>query len=95
MCMVLGGRAAENVIFGRVSTNAEDDLKKVTKLAYDQVRVYGMSDTIGPISFGRSEDQEQAQFMNKPYSKQFQHTIDQVYCNTNLLLYFQTAQKLV
>ncbi|PIO71292.1 ATPase, AAA family [Teladorsagia circumcincta] len=51
MCMMLGGRAAENIKFGRITTGAEDDLKKVTKSAYAQVKVYGMNDVVGTLSF--------------------------------------------
>lgn len=51
MCMMLGGRAAENVIFGRVTTGAQNDLEKVTQQAYAQVKKYGMSKVVGPISF--------------------------------------------
>ena len=46
MCMLLAGRAAEQVMFDRVSTNAEDDMKQVTKMAYRQVCEFGMSDTV-------------------------------------------------
>lgn len=51
MCMMLGGRAAEHVTFDKISTGAENDLKKVTKNAYMQVQQFGMSPTIGLISF--------------------------------------------
>ncbi|VDO30139.1 unnamed protein product, partial [Heligmosomoides polygyrus] len=64
MCMMLGGRAAENVKFGRVTTGAEDDLKKVTKQAYAQVKVYGMSDVVGTLSFPTGDE-----FIIKPFSK--------------------------
>lgn len=76
--MALGGRAAENVTFGRISTSAQDDLKKVTRIAYDQVKVYGMNDAVGPLSFRPSPGDEQAaEFMKKPYSKKLQGLIDQ------------------
>ncbi len=64
MCMALGGRAAEDIIFGRVTTGASDDLNRVTQMAYGMVRVYGMSENIGNVSFPPSEE---AQF-DKPYS---------------------------
>ena len=64
MCMALGGRAAEDIIFGRVTTGASDDLNRVTQMAYGMVRVYGMSEKIGNVSFPPSEE---AQF-DKPYS---------------------------
>eukprot|EP01050_Picozoa_sp_SAG11_P017975 SAG11_NODE_2653_length_3124_cov_2.301818_3_plen_65_part_00 len=49
MCMTLGGRAAEALVFGRITTGAADDLDKVTKLAYAQVKTYGMNETIGAV----------------------------------------------
>jgi len=53
MCMALGGRVAEELIFGSITTGAHDDLDKVTKMAYSQVSLYGMSEKIGPLSFPR------------------------------------------
>uniref|UniRef100_A0A914YZT0 AAA+ ATPase domain-containing protein n=1 Tax=Panagrolaimus superbus TaxID=310955 RepID=A0A914YZT0_9BILA len=50
MCMTLGGRAAENVYFNRITTGAQNDLEKVTKQAYAQVKNYGMSTVVGPIT---------------------------------------------
>jgi AFG3 family protein len=51
MVMTLGGRAAEALVFGKITTGASDDLDKVTKLAYAQVKSFGMSDAIGAISY--------------------------------------------
>lgn len=51
MCMMLGGRVAESLIFNKISTGAEDDLKKVTDIAYHQVQQFGMSPTVGLLSF--------------------------------------------
>uniref|UniRef100_A0A0K0D8K7 Peptidase_M41 domain-containing protein n=1 Tax=Angiostrongylus cantonensis TaxID=6313 RepID=A0A0K0D8K7_ANGCA len=73
MCMMLGGRAAENIKFGRITTGAEDDLKKVTKSAYAQVKLYGMSNVVGTLSFPTDDD-----FKIKPYSRKLGHIIDQV-----------------
>ncbi|KAK6049135.1 ATP-dependent metallopeptidase HflB [Cooperia oncophora] len=72
MCMMLGGRAAENIKFGRITTGAEDDLKKVTKSAYAQVKVYGMNNVVGTLSFPDDDD-----FQIKPFSKKFGHVMDQ------------------
>jgi len=55
--MCFGGRAAEELIFGHVTTGAHDDIKKATELAKSMVCEYGMSDKIGPVSLGRKEDQ--------------------------------------
>ncbi|KJH43971.1 ATP-dependent metallopeptidase HflB [Dictyocaulus viviparus] len=72
MCMMLGGRAAENIKFGRITTGAEDDLKKVTKSAYAQVKLYGMSALVGTLSFPMDDD-----FKIKPFSKKFGYIMDQ------------------
>lgn len=79
MCMLLGGRAAENLIFGRVTTSAEDDLKKVTKSAYAQVQMYGMSEIVGPLSFPILDDNKrnELELYKKPFSMKLQHIIDQ------------------
>jgi cell division protease FtsH len=53
MCVLLGGRAAEEVVFTEVSTGAQDDLVKATDIARSMVRVYGMSPELGPLSFER------------------------------------------
>ena len=75
MCATLGGRAAEEIIFGKVSTGALSDLEKVTKQAYAMVTVYGLSDKIGNISFYDSSGQAEYSF-NKPYSEKTAELID-------------------
>ncbi|CAP34684.2 Protein CBG16820 [Caenorhabditis briggsae] len=72
MCMMLGGRCAENLKFGRITSGAQDDLQKVTKSAYAQVKLYGMSENVGPLSFPNTEG-----FQIKPYSKKFAAVFDQ------------------
>ncbi|CAI2349868.1 unnamed protein product [Caenorhabditis sp. 36 PRJEB53466] len=72
MCMMLGGRVAENLKFGRITSGAQDDLQKVTNSAYAQVKIYGMSSTVGPMSFPNSDG-----FQIKPYSKKFGALFDQ------------------
>ena len=51
MCMTLGGRAAEQIFFQRITTGAQDDLQKVTKSAYAQITQYGMNENVGNVSF--------------------------------------------
>jgi len=51
MCMTLGGRVAESIKFGKISTGARDDLEKITKLAYSQVALYGMNNKLGNVSY--------------------------------------------
>jgi cell division protease FtsH len=75
MCAILGGRAAEELFFGRISTGALNDLEKVTKQAYAMVSYYGMSDRIGNRSFYDSTGQNEYSF-GKPYSEQTAMQID-------------------
>ncbi|GMH12263.1 hypothetical protein Nepgr_014104 [Nepenthes gracilis] len=72
-CMTLGGRAAEQVLLGKISTGAQNDLEKVTKMTYAQVAVYGFSDKVGLLSFPPREDGFE---MTKPYSSKTGAVID-------------------
>ncbi|MBA0866098.1 hypothetical protein Goshw_017918 [Gossypium schwendimanii] len=72
-CMTLGGRAAEQVLLGKISTGAQNDLEKVTKMTYAQVAVYGFSDKVGLLSFPQREDGFE---MSKPYSNKTGAIID-------------------
>ncbi|TAJ10141.1 ATP-dependent metallopeptidase FtsH/Yme1/Tma family protein [Marinilabiliaceae bacterium JC017] len=76
MCSALGGRAAEELVFGRISTGALNDLEKVTKQAYAMVSFYGMSKKVGNISFFDSSGQSEYSF-NKPYSEKTAELIDE------------------
>lgn len=76
MAAALGGRAAEEVIFGKVSTGALSDLEKITKQAYAMVSIYGLNDKVGNISFYDSSGQSEYSFQ-KPYSEKTAETIDQ------------------
>ena len=73
MCAALGGRAAEKIIFDKISTGALSDLEKVTKQAYSMVSVYGLSDKVGNISFYDSSGRES---FSKPYSESTAKLID-------------------
>ena len=64
MCMTFGGRAAEKLVFDKISTGAQSDLDQVTKMAYSMVSVFGMSDKVGQVSFYGMQDQS----FQKPYS---------------------------
>lgn len=75
MCMALGGRAAEEIIFGKISTGALSDLERITKMAYSIVTVYGMNEKIGNISFYDSKQSDYA--FNKPYSEDTAKIIDE------------------
>jgi cell division protease FtsH len=73
MCMTLGGRAAEKIVFDKISTGAQNDLDQVTKMAYGMVTVYGMNNNVGNVSFyAMSQDQ-----FNKPYSNETARLIDE------------------
>ncbi|GFU96947.1 paraplegin [Trichonephila clavipes] len=77
MCMALGGRVAETIVFNHVSTGAQDDLKKVTKMAYAQIKQYGMDEVIGPLSFPTDKERNSNFVGKKPYSKRLARTIDE------------------
>jgi ATP-dependent Zn protease len=74
MCATLGGRAAEQVIFGKISTGALSDLEKVTKQAYAMVGIYGLNDRIGNLSYYDSSGENQ---FTKPYSDVTARTMDE------------------
>ncbi len=75
MTATLGGRAAERVIFGKISTGALNDLEKVTKQAQALVTYYGLSDAIGNVSYYDSTGQQEYSF-SKPFSEKTAETID-------------------
>ena len=75
MCAALGGRAAEEIFFGKISTGALSDLEKVTKQAYAMITIYGMSKKIGNISYYDSSGQNNG--FTKPYSEERSKLIDE------------------
>ena len=74
MTAIFGGRAAEEIVFNKISTGAANDLERVTKTAYAMVSVYGMNDSVGQISFHDPQGQYQFQ---KPYSDSTANMIDE------------------
>ena len=74
VCMTLGGRASEDIFFGKISTGASNDLQQVTKIAYGMVTMYGMNDKVGNISF---YDPQQENYFTKPYSEETGKMIDE------------------
>lgn len=92
MCMAFGGRAAEEIVFGKISTGALSDLERITKMAYSMVTVYGMNKEIGNMSFYDSKSSDYA--FQKPYSeataeridKEVKNIIDECYNRTKALL---------
>jgi cell division protease FtsH len=91
ICMTLGGRASEDIFFGKISTGASNDLQQITKIAYSMITVYGMNDQLGNISY---YDPTQEQTFTKPYSEktaemidnEVRKLIDQAYIRTKALL---------
>ena len=75
MCAALGGRAAEKIIFNKISTGALSDLEKVTRQAKAMVSIYGLNDTLGNITYYDSSGQTDFNF-SKPYSEQTAQVID-------------------
>ena len=75
VCATLGGRAAEELIFNKISSGAQNDLEKVTKTAYSMVCVYGMSEKVGNVSYYDSSGQSDYSF-SKPYSEKTAELID-------------------
>ncbi len=73
MCMTMGGRVAEDITFGRISTGAQNDLERITKLAYAMTAVYGMNPRVGNVSFNDSSGESQ---FHKPYSDHTAELID-------------------
>ena len=76
MTMMIGGRVAEEIVFGHLSTGAQNDLERITKLAYAMVVDYGMSEKVGDISFNLSRRNGEPIF-DKPYSEKTAEVIDQ------------------
>jgi cell division protease FtsH len=74
MCMTLGGRASEDIFFGKISTGAQNDLQQVTKISYAMVTVYGMNEKVGNVSF---YDPQQESVFTKPYSEETGKIIDE------------------
>jgi AFG3 family protein len=76
MCATLGGRASEDLTFGKISTGALNDLERVTKQAVAMISYFGMSEKIGNLSYYDSSGQQEYSF-NKPYSEKTAQTIDE------------------
>ncbi|MBI2730687.1 MAG: ATP-dependent zinc metalloprotease FtsH [Sphingobacteriales bacterium] len=91
ICMTLGGRAAEDIFFGKISTGASNDLQQITKMAYSMVTVYGMNDKVGNISF---YDPSQENYFTKPYSEETGKLIDEEVRKLVDTAYIRTKQLL-
>jgi cell division protease FtsH len=76
MTMAIGGRVAEEIVFGRITTGAQNDLERITKMAYAMVVDYGMSEKMGNISFNLSGRNEESPLFDKPYAEVTAQLID-------------------
>ncbi len=94
MCAALGGRAAEEIIFGKVSTGALSDLEKITRQAYASIVYYGLNEKIGNISYYDSSGQSEYSF-SKPYSEDTAKTIDAEVKKMVDIAYAKTKQILI
>jgi len=91
MCMTLGGRVAEDIVFGKISTGAQNDLERITKLAYAMVTIYGMNEKVGNVSFNDTQGEYQ---FNKPYSEKTSELIDDEVRNQINTVYGRTKKLL-
>lgn len=91
ICMTLGGRASEEIFFGKISTGASNDLQQVTKIAYSMITVYGMNERIGNISY---YDPNQDSYFTKPYSEETGKLIDEEVRKLIEAAYIRTKQLL-
>ncbi len=87
ICMTLGGRASEEIFFGKISTGASNDLQQITKIAYSMITVYGMNEKIGNISY---YDPNQDNTFTKPFSEETGKLIDQEVRNVIEQAYVRT-----
>jgi AFG3 family protein len=92
MCMTLGGRVAEDITFGKISTGAQNDLERITKLAYAMVTIYGMNAKVGNVSFNDTQGEYQ---FNKPYSEKTSELIDVEVRNQISEVYEMTKKLLI
>ena len=74
IAMTLGGRASEDIFFGKISTGAQNDLQQITRIGYAMVTVYGMNEKVGNVSF---YDPQQETSFTKPYSEETSKLIDE------------------
>ncbi len=93
VCAAFGGRAAEEIVFGKVSTGALSDLEKITKQVYNMITVYGLNDKVGNLSFYDSSGQSEYTF-TKPYSEKTAQIIDEEVKNYTEMAYKRTIDLL-
>ena len=97
MGMALGGRAAEEIVFGRITTGAQNDLERITRMAYSMVTIYGLNKKIGNLSFNdpNGEFQFKKQYSDKTaelIDQEVKNMIDEAYERTKALLISKRAE---
>jgi len=92
LCMTMGGRVAEDIVFNKISTGAQNDLERITKLSYAMVSIYGMNEKVGNVSFNDTQGEYQ---FNKPYSEKTSELIDNEVRNLIAGVYERTKQLLI
>jgi AFG3 family protein len=91
ICMTLGGRASEDIFFGKISTGASNDLQQITKIAYSMITIYGMNDKVGNISY---YDPTQENTFTKPFSEETGKMIDEEVRKLIEIAYIRTKKLL-
>ncbi len=92
MILSMGGRVAEDIVFGKITTGALSDLERITRLAYGMVKIYGMNDKVGNLSFYDPQGENQ---FSKPYSDTTAELIDSEVRNLVELVYSKTKELIV
>jgi len=95
ICALLGGRVAEEIIFGRISTGAQNDLERITTMAFAMVAEYGMSDELGYLSLKDSNNPNNSYGFNKKYSENTAQRIDQAIQDIIKMNYKRTYDLLI
>ena len=95
ICALLGGRVAEEITFGRISTGAQNDLERITNMAFAMVAEYGMSEELGYISLKDSQSPENSYGFNKKYSNRTSERIDEAVSNIIKRNYERTKELLL
>lgn len=96
ICVLLGGRVAEELTFGKISTGAQNDLERITNMAFAMVAIYGMSEELGYLSYNDSQNSDGGQFgFNRKYSEDTARKIDEAISSIIKECYERTRKMLI
>lgn len=96
ICVLLGGRVAEELTFGKISTGAQNDLERITNMAFAMVAIYGMSEELGYLSYNDSQNSDGGQFgFNRKYSEDTARRIDEAISAIIKECYDRTREMLI